>query len=137
MVDVAVNGQIAVDMVRAHMTVNSQEREREGEGEGEKSQYDFICMDFTMPVMVRNDPSTLRQANQHVPHCPSHLFVANHNFFLTIISYYHLPSLVITYHHLLSRIITYYHLLSLTITHLIRRTVTLRPNESVNSDTLV
>lgn len=45
-VDVAVNGKLAVDVVKASMTIDPEI------GEREKNQYDFICMDYTMPIMV-------------------------------------------------------------------------------------
>ena len=94
MVEVAVNGQIAVDMVRASMMVDAQE----GEGAGVSNGYDFICMDFTMPVMVRkrNNPSTRLDStsNRHFSLFPSHLLVAYHLVYsITIILYrHHLPS---------------------------------------------
>ena len=109
-VDVAVNGQIAVDVVKASMMVDPEI------GEGEKKQYDFICMDFTMPIMV----GTIILIQCKIQNNRLSLYS------FTIITYhYHIItslSTIITCHH---------HLITFTL-----RTVTLRQNTFENSDIL-
>ena len=75
-VDVAVNGQLAVDVVKASMMVDPEI------GEGHKHQYDFICMDFTMPVMVSPEEQRhCHNATNKTTHWPfvSFVFVVHHH----------------------------------------------------------